>query len=169
MSPGDVVYAKVSIYKAPDGESPGGIYCDKGDKLIIRKIDGTFYDYSVSHEDRADGSTFGIKADEISKEPVKNSVTAVPTENKNITIVPSNEIVSKNNSSTITLWAGMSFEIKEENPLKGSDFPFWQFICPCGVKSAFSLNELPTVSTPHPCGVKEHWSIFYSAEEVKKT
>lgn len=64
----DVVYALADISEAPSGDSPGGLLCRFGDKLIIRKVrEGEEMKYAVSHEHITDGSCFTVTPIEISK------------------------------------------------------------------------------------------------------
>jgi hypothetical protein len=63
---GDAVTPRASIYEGPDDHSPGGYYAMVGEKLIVRSVrDKGHWPISVSHEDRTDGNSFGVSAEEI--------------------------------------------------------------------------------------------------------
>ena len=38
---------------------------------------------------------------------------------------------------------------------------FWGFTCPCGVTVEYPLNGLPEVTTKHPCGNPNHFTVSY--------
>ena len=47
-----------------------------------------------------------------------------------------------------------------------ADTPFWGLTCPCGVTVNYKLNELPTVTTKHPCEHPDHWTITFKEPAV---
>lgn len=56
------------IIEHPTGDAPGCICAKKGDKVIVRRLgDHMKYEHyiHVSHEDRADGNTFGVAPNEV--------------------------------------------------------------------------------------------------------
>jgi len=54
------------IWEPPDGDSPGGLLAEKGDRLIVRSFGGSEqHPISVSHHDRTDGMTFCVSPDEL--------------------------------------------------------------------------------------------------------
>lgn len=64
---GQAVRLRVTAWDPPSGDSPGGVFGNKGDKLIVKAIGPATYIHpiAVHHEDVADGSAFSVSANEI--------------------------------------------------------------------------------------------------------
>jgi hypothetical protein len=60
---------------------------------------------------------------------------------------------------TFSDWAGIRLMDQ-----RGVD-SFFAITCPCGVETKFPINGLPSVSTKHPCGNPDHWTIQYPEEQ----
>ena len=60
---GQPVRIRQEIYDPPTGETPGGTYAVRGDKVFIRRIGCGTFPVSVSHEDRV--GSFTVSFDEI--------------------------------------------------------------------------------------------------------
>ena len=47
---------------------------------------------------------------------------------------------------------------------KGAIEQFFTITCPCGVTKSYGLHDFPRVTTPHPCGNPDHYSVVYKEE-----
>lgn len=79
---GQAVRIRQEIYDPPTGETPGGTYAVRGDKVFVRRIGGGTFPVSVSHEDCA--GSFTVSFDEIEPwvEPPNATTSATGQENK---------------------------------------------------------------------------------------
>jgi hypothetical protein len=66
---GDLVTVVTHIHEPATEESPGGLCASPGERLIVRRIGGVSFPISLSHENRTDGATFGVKYHEIKRLP----------------------------------------------------------------------------------------------------
>lgn len=63
---GQAVTVKRRLWEPPDEDHPGGVLAHPGDRLIVRAVrPAAHFPIRVSHDDRTDGNTFGVTAEEI--------------------------------------------------------------------------------------------------------
>ena len=56
-----------TVWEAPSGESPGGVYGSIGDKVLIQRLsaESKYWPIYVHHEHITDGRSFGVELDEV--------------------------------------------------------------------------------------------------------
>ena len=64
---GQAVRLRVTAWDPPDGDTPGGVFGERGDKVIVKAIgpSARTHPIAVHHEHITDGSTFSVSAHEI--------------------------------------------------------------------------------------------------------